>query len=101
MLKETLNEQMVAILQLIKEKGSTVCAGTCEHRKPGELHCLTASQILKCSTSGYKRRLRLLVQMGYLERNRVQREDGAQLAKYTLSELAEQELVRRRANKDQ
>jgi hypothetical protein len=42
-----------------------------------------------------------LVQMGYLERNRVQREDGAQLAKYTLSELAEQELVRRRANKDQ
>ena len=37
MLKETLTEQMVAIMRLIKEKGSTVCAGTCEHRKPGEI----------------------------------------------------------------
>jgi hypothetical protein len=97
MLEETLTDQMVAVLQLIKEKGSTVCAGTCEHRKPGELHCLTAAQILKCSTSGYKRRLRLLVQMGYLERDRVQREDGANLAKYTLSDLAERELVKRSA----
>jgi predicted ArsR family transcriptional regulator len=95
MLKETLNDQMVVIMQLIKERGSTVCAGTCEHRKPGELHCLTASQILKCSTSGYKRRLRELVQMGYLERNRVQREDGAQLARYTLSVAGESELEKR------
>lgn len=95
MLKETLTVQMVAVMQLIKEKGSTVCAGTCEHRKPGELHCLTASQILKCSTSGYKRRLRELVQMGYLDRKRVQREDGAQLARYTLTEAGESELAKR------
>jgi DNA-binding HxlR family transcriptional regulator len=95
MLKETLTNQMVAVMKLIKEKGDTVCAGTCEHRKPGELHCLTASQILKCSTSGYKRRLRELVQMGYLERNRVQREDGAQLARYTLTPEGEGELVKR------
>lgn len=95
MLKETLTDQMVAVMQLIKEKGSTVCAGTCEHRKPGELHCLTASQILKCSTSGYKRRLRELVQIGYLERKRVQREDGAQLARYTLTEEGESELAKR------
>jgi predicted ArsR family transcriptional regulator len=95
MLKETLTEQMVAVMRLIKKEGSTVCAGTCEHRKPGELHCLTAAQILKCSTTGYKRRLRELVQMGYLERNRVQRDDGAQLAKYTLSDAGEQELAKR------
>lgn len=95
MLKETLTDQMVAVMQLIKEKGDTVCAGTCEHRKPGELHCLTASQILKCSTSGYKRRLRELVQMGYLDRNRVQREDGAQLARYTLTAEGESELAKR------
>ena len=93
MLKQTLTHQMVAVMQLIKEKGSTVCAGTCEHRKPGELHCLTAAQILKCSTSGYKRRLRELVEMGYLERKRVQREDGAQLARYTLTAAGERELA--------
>lgn len=95
MLTETLTDQMVAIMQLIKERGSTVCAGTCEHRKPGELHCLTASQILKCSASGYKRKLRMLVQMGYLDRNRVQRDDGAQLAKYTLTASGESELAKR------
>jgi predicted ArsR family transcriptional regulator len=95
MLEQTLTAQMVTVLELIKEKGSTVCAGTCEHRKPGELHCLTASQILKCSASGYKRRLRELVQMGYLERNRVQREDGAQLARYTLTAAGESELSKR------
>jgi predicted ArsR family transcriptional regulator len=95
MLKETLTEQMVAIMRLIKEKGSTVCAGTCEHRKPGELHCLTAAQILKCSTSGYKRRLRELVQMGYLDRKRVQRADGANLARYTLTAEGESELAKR------
>ena len=95
MLKETLNEQMVAVMRLIKEKGDTVCAGTCEHRKPGELHCLTAAQILKCSTTGYKRRLRELVQMGYLDRNRVQREDGAQLARYTLTAEGDSELAKR------
>jgi predicted ArsR family transcriptional regulator len=95
MLKETLTDQMVAVMRLIKEEGSTVCAGTCEHRKPGELHCLTAAQILKCSTTGYKRRLRELVQMGYLDRNRVQREDGAQLARYTLTAAGENELEER------
>jgi hypothetical protein len=68
MLKQVLTDQMVAVMRLVKEKGETVCAGTCEHRKPGELHCLTAAQILKCSTTGYKRRLRELVQMGYLDR---------------------------------
>jgi predicted ArsR family transcriptional regulator len=95
MLKETLNEQMIAVMRLIKENGDTVCAGTCEHRKPGELHCLTAAQILKCSTTGYKRRLRELVQMGYLDRNRVQREDGAQLARYTLTAEGDSELAKR------
>jgi predicted ArsR family transcriptional regulator len=94
MLQATLTDQLVSVMKLVKEKGSTVCAGTCEHRKPGELHCLTAAQILKCSTSGYKRRLRELVQMGYMDRRRVQREDGAQLAKYTLSDLGEQELAK-------
>jgi DNA-binding PadR family transcriptional regulator len=33
--------------------------------------------------------------MGYLDRKRVQREDGAQLAQYTLTEAGESELVKR------
>jgi predicted ArsR family transcriptional regulator len=97
MLKETLTDQMVAVMRLIRDKGETVCAGTCEHRKLGELHCLTAAQILKCSTTGYKRRLRELVQMGYMERKRVQRADGAQLARYRLSAAGETELAKHEA----
>jgi predicted transcriptional regulator len=95
MIEETLTDKMIDVMRLIKEKGATVCAGTCEHRKPGELHCLTAAQLLKCSAAGYKRKVRQLAQMGFLERKRVQREDGALLAQYTLSESGEQELTKR------
>jgi predicted transcriptional regulator len=90
--EEELTDDLVAVMRLVKEKESTVCAGTCEHRLPGELHCLTAAQILKISTSGYKRRLRKLVEMGLMDRNRVQREDGANVAKYTLNEAGEKAL---------
>ena len=85
MIGDKIPEDLLALLALIDEYGSTVCVGTCEHRKPGELHCLNISQLLKISTTGVKNRLRKLVMMGYLNRNRVEREDGKVMGQYTLS----------------
>jgi predicted ArsR family transcriptional regulator len=79
-------DDLIALLTLIDEYGSSVCVGTCEHRKPGELHCLSIGQLLKISANGAKNRLRKLVSMGYLNRQRVKREDGKVMGQYTLSE---------------
>jgi predicted ArsR family transcriptional regulator len=85
MTNDKIPEDLLALLALIDEYGSTVCVGTCEHRKPGELHCLNISQLLKISTTGVKNRLRKLVMMGYLNRDRVERDDGKVMGQYTLS----------------
>lgn len=65
-----LSEDLLAIMRLVKEHGGTHCSGTCHHRKPGEFHCHTISQMLKISSSGVKERLRNLVEMGLMERRR-------------------------------
>jgi predicted ArsR family transcriptional regulator len=80
-----LSEDRLEIIRLIDAVGSSICVGTCEHRKPGELHCHNIGQALKISSAGVKRRLRELVQMGYLDRRRVEREDGKVMAQYTVS----------------
>ena len=86
MTNDRISEDLLALLTLIDEYGSSVCVGTCEHRKPGELHCMNISQLMKISTTGVKNRLRKLVLMGYLNRDRVEREDGKVMGQYTLSE---------------
>lgn len=86
MINNKISDDLLALLTLIDEVGSSVCVGTCEHRKPGELHCLNISQLLKISTTGVKSRLRKLVSMGYLNRDRVERDDGKVMGQYTLSE---------------
>lgn len=86
MIPYTLSKDRLAILAMIREAGCSICSGTCEHRKLGELHCHNISQRINISSAGVKRRLREMVQMGLLERNRVDRYDGKVLAKYTLSE---------------
>ncbi|MGD9367157.1 MAG: hypothetical protein PVH87_15775 [Desulfobacteraceae bacterium] len=86
MIPYTLSMDRLAILTLIKEMGESVCAGTCEHRKPGELHCQHISRRIRISSAGVKRRMREMVQMGLLDRDRVQRYDGKLMARYTVSE---------------
>jgi len=86
MIPYTLSRDRLAILAVIKEAGCSICTGTCEHRKPGELHCHNIGQHIKISSSGVKRRLREMVQMGLLDRDRVERYDGKVMAKYTISE---------------
>ena len=86
MIFHTLSSDRLAILAMIREIGASVCTGTCEHRKPGELHCHNISRRIKISSAGVKRRLRELVQMGLLNRDRVERHDGKVMAKYTISD---------------
>lgn len=81
-----ISDDLLALMRLIQKEGSTVCTGTCEHRKPNELHCHGISNALKISSSGAKSRLRELVGMGLLKKERVDRSDGKVLAKWTLSE---------------
>jgi len=40
---------------------------------------------MKISSNGVKRRLRELVQLGFLNRERAEREDGKVMARYTVS----------------
>jgi len=51
-----LSDDLVALLRLVHEHGASYCSGSCEHRKPGELHCHKMGQILKISSAGAKRR---------------------------------------------
>jgi predicted ArsR family transcriptional regulator len=83
---EDLTNDQVALLRLIKERGSSVCTGACENRLPGELHCLNASQMLHISAQGFKNRLLRLVRMGLLDLQRVKRADGKVMGQYTVSE---------------
>ncbi len=86
MISYTLSRDRLAILAMIKHAGCSVCTGTCEHRKTGELHCHNISQRIKISSNGVKHRLREMVQMGLLQRDRVERSDGKVMAKYTVSD---------------
>ena len=85
MAQEKLSEDLLALLKIVNDAGTSVCVGTCEHRKPGELHCHNISRMMKISSSGVKRRLRELVQLGFLNRERAEREDGKVMARYTVS----------------
>jgi DNA-binding HxlR family transcriptional regulator len=86
MILQSLSRDRLEILSIIKNIGCSVCVGTCEHRKPGELHCHNIGRKLKISSAGVKRRMREMVQTGLLNRERVERRDGKVMAKYTVSE---------------
>jgi|SRR3990172_10550494 len=81
----TLLPDRMEVLRVVHEFGSSVCVGTCEHRKPGEVHCHSIGQAAKVSSAGAKRRLWELVDLGLLVRERLEREDGKVMARYTVS----------------
>ena len=85
MAQKKLSEDLLALLKIVNDAGTSVCVGTCEHRKPGELHCHNISRMMKISSNGVKRRLRELVQLGFLNRERAEREDRKVMARYTVS----------------
>ncbi len=80
-----LTDDLMGILCLIQHHGASYCAGTCEHRKPGELHCHAMGQALGLSSTGVKNRMQRLIQLGLLDRRRVERADGKVLGCVTLT----------------
>ncbi|MCG6880679.1 MAG: hypothetical protein LJE96_16245 [Deltaproteobacteria bacterium] len=82
---EELSEDRLTLLKIVNDAGESICVGTCEHRKPGELHCHNISRMMNISSSGVKKRLRALVQAGFMNRERAEREDGKVMARYTVS----------------
>jgi predicted ArsR family transcriptional regulator len=86
MAPEYLSDDLVAVLEIIMEKGGTDCSGSCHHRQPGEFHCHTMSQELKISSSGVKERILELVRNGYLERNRLERQGTYPITRFTISD---------------
>ena len=85
MAQVTLPPDRLAVLRVVHEFGCSVCVGTCEHRKPGELHCHNIGQELRISSAGAKRRLFELVELGLLARERVERYDGKVMGRYTVT----------------
>jgi len=86
MTQEELSEDRIALLKIVNDAGESICVGTCEHRQPGELHCQQIGRMMGISPNGVKKRLRELVQAGFLNRERAEREDGKVMGRYTVSE---------------
>jgi hypothetical protein len=86
MAPEDLSDDLVAILDIIREKGGTECSGSCHHRQPDEFHCHTIGRELKMSSSGVKERILELVRNGFLERNRLERPGTYPVTKFTISD---------------
>ncbi|MGD9364119.1 MAG: hypothetical protein PVH87_00360 [Desulfobacteraceae bacterium] len=86
---QPIDDDLMRILQVLKEKGGTDCTGTCHHRKPGEFHCHVFGRMLKLSSQGIKNRLLELMRMGLVERNRIKRSEAAPLVRFTITAKAE------------
>lgn len=89
MAMQIIDEKLMKILQVLREKGGTDCTGTCHHRKPGEFHCHTFGRMLNISSQGVKNRLLTLMRLGLVERNRIKRSKAAPLVRFTITAKAE------------
>lgn len=86
---QIIDETLMQILQVLKEKGGTDCSGTCHHRKPGEFHCHSFGRMLNLSSQGVKNRLLELMRLGLVERNAILRAEAAPLIRFTITSKAE------------
>ncbi len=93
MTHQELSADLLAILNMIKEKGGTDCSGTCHHRKPGEFHCHVMGPMLKISSQGVKNRILALLRMGLLERRRITRAGALPLIRFVVSPAGEKALA--------
>jgi len=84
-LAEIISDDLLAIMKIIQQRGGTHCSGSCHHRKSGEFHCHVISQELKISSSGVKERILMLVRMGLLKRDKVDRPDTYPVTRFTIS----------------
>ncbi len=77
MIQEKPTLEMAKMMKIIKENGGTDCSGTCHHRKPGEFHCHALGSMLGISSDGVKKRILKMINMGLMDRKRIEREGVA------------------------
>jgi hypothetical protein len=94
MTDQSISQDLLEILKVLKTKGGTDCTGTCHHRKPGEFHCHTLGGILNISSQGVKNRILVLLRRGLVKRERVNRPDSTPLIRFTVTAKAEEMLTR-------
>ena len=90
---QQIGDDLIKMLEVLKEQGGTDCTGTCHHRKPGEFHCHVFGKMLNISSQGVKNRLLKLMRMGLVERNRVERPGATPLVRFTVTKEAEELLA--------
>jgi len=90
---QQIGDDLIKMLEVLKEQGGTDCTGTCHHRKPGEFHCHVFGNMLNISSQGVKNRLLKLMRMGLVERNRVERPGATPLVRFTVTKEAEELLA--------
>jgi hypothetical protein len=96
MAMDTLSEDYIGVLKLIRKVGGTDCTGTCHHRHPGEFHCHTFGRMLNLSSQGVKNRILELLRMGLLQRERVERHGSTPLIRFVITSQGERVLASRK-----
>jgi hypothetical protein len=91
---ERIDDDLIAMLKVMKAKGGTDCTGTCHHRKPNEFHCHVFGRMLNISSQGVKNRILKMMRMGLVQRNRVERPPAAPLIRFTITQAAEELLAK-------
>jgi DNA-binding HxlR family transcriptional regulator len=87
------DEPLQIILTFVRENGAVHCSGSCEQRRPDEIHCYDIMPQLQMSTSAIRDRLYRLVDMGLMRRRRVPREGLPPVTEFYVSPVGEKVLA--------
>jgi DNA-binding HxlR family transcriptional regulator len=87
------DEALQVILKFVKDMGAVHCSGSCEQRRPDEIHCYDIGPSLEMSTSAVRDRLFSLVDMGLMKRRRVPRAGLPPVTEFALSPVGEKVLA--------
>jgi hypothetical protein len=91
---QEISDDLITILQVLKDKGGTDCTGTCHHRKPGEFHCHVFGAMLNLSSQGIKNRLLNLMRLGLVERQKIERPSATPMIRFVITQEAEELLAK-------
>lgn len=87
------NDDLKVVLEFIKEHGAMTCAGACERKKHGELHCRDISKLINVSAYSVRDRVQALINLGLIDRHREEREISGFVTKFTLTPEGEKALA--------
>jgi len=90
---EILTDQLVDILEGLREMGGVDCSGNCRIRLPGEVHCSSISADLGISPTSVKNKIQDLFHMGLVLRNKKEVTGGSRTVfRFVISPLGEKTL---------